>query len=639
MFRGFDPERDRLVAIKLFRLDLAPDRVHRLVAALQRLTSGALNHPAMAAPIAAGMQENTAYLVQEYVAADSLDVVLRDQGPAPLVDALRVVRQLAEAIDAGVAHGAIHARDVLLSPHEVRVTGFGIVPALEQVGVAAPLRRPYTAPERLAGAAWDRRADMFSIAAVMYEVLVGKRITGTGEAGASGLTELAGVDVAALRAVFGRALAEDPSDRFESGSAFADALIVASRRAAAAGRARQPRTGDQLASDDERQATDDDGLMIGDDRLATLQPELPLQIELAALQPGEPPEPPSPPQPPEPQPPPVPPGEPHPSPPRVPPPLAAADSATVPEGVKPARRVRAPFEPAFGPAVERPAPPILLTALDRSRSAMWPLALAFVVGSGVGIAVGFSLYPMMNFTAAVDGGGVADSGAAQRSLPAAQAPPAAAQAPVSPAPQPVAPENPVPVDTPPEKPAARSASASAAPPAPPPPAAAPARASSGRAAAAESGGRVLVRSTPAGARVVVDGRDRGISPAEVRGLTNGPHTVRVVREGFEAVERTIVITAADPAQNVTIPMPPVSASRPGVAPAPAGAAELRIESRPAGADVFIDGRLVGTTPMVVSGVAAGAHAVRMELDGYQPWTASTTVAVGGDNRVTGSLER
>jgi serine/threonine protein kinase len=195
VFRGFDPERDRLVAIKLFRLDLAPDRVHRLVAALQRLTSGALKHPAIAAPLAAGMQENTAYLVQEYVAADSLDVVLRDQGPAPLSDALRVARQLADAIDAGVAHGAIHPRDVLLSPQDARVTGFGIVPALEQVGVSVPFRRPYTAPERLAGASWDRRADIFSIAAVMYEVLVGKRVTGTGEKAVAGLAQLSGLRV------------------------------------------------------------------------------------------------------------------------------------------------------------------------------------------------------------------------------------------------------------------------------------------------------------------------------------------------------------------------------------------------------------------------------------------------------------
>ena len=63
-----------------------------------------------------------------------------------------------------------------------------------------------------------------------------------------------------------------------------------------------------------------------------------------------------------------------------------------------------------------------------------------------------------------------------------------------------------------------------------------------------------------------------------------------------------------------------------------------VESRPPGARVVIDGREVGTTPTVVSDVAAGMHSLRIELDGYQPWVTSVDVPASGQARVGASLE-
>jgi serine/threonine protein kinase len=45
VFRAYDAERERLVAVKLFRLDLPPERVHQLVDAFERLIAAELNHP------------------------------------------------------------------------------------------------------------------------------------------------------------------------------------------------------------------------------------------------------------------------------------------------------------------------------------------------------------------------------------------------------------------------------------------------------------------------------------------------------------------------------------------------------------------------------------------------------------------
>ncbi len=111
-----------------------------------------------------------------------------------------------------------------MSADDVRVTGLGITQALERIGFAAPTRRPYTAPERLAGARWNRRADVFSLAALVYELLSGRRVPGAGDLPADALSDVNGIDRSGVRRVLSRALAEDPGDRFDTALAFADAL-------------------------------------------------------------------------------------------------------------------------------------------------------------------------------------------------------------------------------------------------------------------------------------------------------------------------------------------------------------------------------------------------------------------------------
>jgi hypothetical protein len=66
---------------------------------------------------------------------------------------------------------------------------------------------------------------------------------------------------------------------------------------------------------------------------------------------------------------------------------------------------------------------------------------------------------------------------------------------------------------------------------------------------------------------------------------------------------------------------------------------LSIESKPPGAEVRLDGNIVGTTPTLIQKVGAGQHTVRIELAGYRLWTASVRVVTDELNRVTASLER
>ena len=229
VFRTYHPEDDRLVALKAFHLDLTPEQASTLAAALRKIVQAEVVHPCLVTPVGAGVSDDVAYLALEYVAAESLDVAIRQYASGLVGTALPFVVQLAEALDAahagGLSHGALHLRDVVVTPELARVTGFGVVSALDQVKVRGPLRRPYTAPEQIAGAEWGPAADRFALAAIAYELLTGKRLAGPGAQVTDGLADMAGVrDGTRLIRLFAGALADSPERRPASARLFADEL-------------------------------------------------------------------------------------------------------------------------------------------------------------------------------------------------------------------------------------------------------------------------------------------------------------------------------------------------------------------------------------------------------------------------------
>jgi hypothetical protein len=66
---------------------------------------------------------------------------------------------------------------------------------------------------------------------------------------------------------------------------------------------------------------------------------------------------------------------------------------------------------------------------------------------------------------------------------------------------------------------------------------------------------------------------------------------------------------------------------------------MEVVSRPSGAEVFIDGRMVGRTPLVLSEVGPGDYSVRIALPGHQRWATTVNVPAGSRARVAASLER
>ena len=190
-----------------------------------------VSHPAIVAPLAAGLEAGTPFMAYEYVDGESLDVALRrDVRPR---EALQWIAQLAGAVDAaharGLEHGALHLRDVLVSPEGVCATGFGIARALEHVQLDVPVRRPYAAPEVMAGRRWGPPADRFAVAVLAYELLTGTRPAGSSDDAIADLLELRPdvADSAGFQQAFRNALADEPAVRSASATAFATALARA----------------------------------------------------------------------------------------------------------------------------------------------------------------------------------------------------------------------------------------------------------------------------------------------------------------------------------------------------------------------------------------------------------------------------
>jgi serine/threonine protein kinase len=163
----------------------------------------------------------------------------------------------------------------------------------------------------------------------------------------------------------------------------------------------------------------------------------------------------------------------------------------------------------------------------------------------------------------------------------------------------------------------------------------PSRPASGAVRPAQTGS-VLIRSTPADADVVVNGKPRGKTPLPLRDLALGSYTIRVSRDGYAAEERTLQLTARRPTTSTTITLR--SLPQKTNPDADQGVGRLTVQSRPAGARVFVNDRLAGSTPVAIPGLPAGPATVRIEKDGYVPWTATVRVSAGEQTPVRASLE-
>jgi serine/threonine-protein kinase len=227
----------RRVVIKVLPPELAAvlsaDRFQREV----RLAA-ALQHPHIVPLLAAGTAGDVLYYTMPFVEGESLRARLAREGELPVPEAVRLLREVVDALAyahrQGVVHRDIKPDNILLSQHHAVVTDFGIAKALSAAGGGGTLTGTglaigtpaYMAPEQATGEAGvDHRADIYSLGALAYEMLTGEApfrgstaqalIAAQLTRAATPVTELRPAVPAALAAVIHRCLEKRPADRFQ----------------------------------------------------------------------------------------------------------------------------------------------------------------------------------------------------------------------------------------------------------------------------------------------------------------------------------------------------------------------------------------------------------------------------------------
>ncbi len=249
VFLAHDPFINRKVAIKTVKLDSSrkeeegEEFYERFMREAQ--ISGQINHPNIVQIFDVGEQDGMPYIAMEYVDGETLNAYCKDIPKPPLADRLKILVQIASALDYAHEKSIVH-RD--LKPSNIMVmrdgTGkimdFGIAKMsdsnLTQTGVF--LGTPsYSSPEQVKEGIVDFRSDIFCFGILSHEVISGHlpfpgqtinailyKIANEPPAFAPNLKELP-IDPIAWRQIFSRVLNKSPEQRYQSASEFISAVM------------------------------------------------------------------------------------------------------------------------------------------------------------------------------------------------------------------------------------------------------------------------------------------------------------------------------------------------------------------------------------------------------------------------------
>lgn len=253
VYRARDTRLDRDVAIKVLPKHLSSDTELRQRLEREAKAISQLAHPHICTLHDIGHQDGTDFLVMELLEGETLAQRIT-RGALPLDQVLKLGAEIASALDAahrkGVIHRDLKPGNVILTKTGAKLLDFGLAKATPVLGsdpsavtVSQPLTSrgvivgtfQYMAPEQLEGKEADARTDIFSLGAVLYETVTGKRAF-EGSSRASlivsimatnprPLRELQPMSPPALDRLIQKCLAKDPDRRWQSAADVGDELL------------------------------------------------------------------------------------------------------------------------------------------------------------------------------------------------------------------------------------------------------------------------------------------------------------------------------------------------------------------------------------------------------------------------------
>ena len=251
VYKARDSRLERFVAIKLLRADLAdrPELRERFIR--EARTVARLNHPHICTLHDVGHQDNSDFLVMEYLEGETLAERL-ERGPLPLDEVLRYATEIADALDKahskGVTHRDLKPGNIMLTSTGSKLLDFGLAKLRQDTSrlalfselptdtISAPGAvlgtLSYMAPEQLQGREVSARTDIFAFGTVVYEMITAKKAF-AGQGGASVIAAILKEEPTPvgqsnprvppeLERIVAKMLAKDPDDRYES---MADILV------------------------------------------------------------------------------------------------------------------------------------------------------------------------------------------------------------------------------------------------------------------------------------------------------------------------------------------------------------------------------------------------------------------------------
>ncbi|MFO1361821.1 MAG: serine/threonine-protein kinase [Burkholderiales bacterium] len=249
VYRAFDPDIHRTVAIKTIRKELVDDQ-ERAAMMFARFknearAAGRLSHPGIVAVHDYGDTGAVTYIAMEFVQGMSLRDYFNRGTRFQERDIVSIMAQLLEALQHAHEQGVWHrdikpANLIVMNNGRVKIADFGIAKVetsqLTQTGLV--MGSPgYMAPEQYTGGGVDWRADLFAAGVVMYQLLTGVRaFAGTTEQMAYKICHTSPPPVSEsdpgqgwerYDAVMTRALAKEPDARFQTAESFRAAILEA----------------------------------------------------------------------------------------------------------------------------------------------------------------------------------------------------------------------------------------------------------------------------------------------------------------------------------------------------------------------------------------------------------------------------